>query len=513
MTFADKLDLLMNITKTSNSMLARNISLDASFISRLRRGVRTPVENASYISAMARYFARNCNSEYQKAALAEAIKTSSQIKPHQSETMADFVCKWLLEPTRTQNNSIVQFLEEVSNAQFKKPALAVPDVAAIDTGLLGEEEILLGVEGKRAAVLKFLWLVLQNKSPQTLLLYSNEDLGWLSDDPEFFAKWGALMFQVLKNGNRIKIIHTLNRNLDEMLSGIKGWVPIYMTGAIEPYYCPKTRDGIFRRTLFIAPETAAVTSSSVRTNTKNTANLLFTRKEAVQAMLEEYHDFLALCRPLMRIFTPFNQGNYLETLAEFEDEKCNAILKTDTLSYITIPSQAAISMITRSQEPTTQYLLSVYQDRIDHFHTLLEKYRHTEIFPLPDLEAVLSGKVEINFSDMSGQKPMFYAPGEYHQHLQNIIHLLKTFENYHVHLAIDKQLQGSMVYVKDDVGVIVGKTSPSSVIFAINESNMTAAFWDYMNMLLGEKSHGITNRNRTIAELEAISSRLEATMA
>jgi len=34
MTFAEKLDFLMTITNTSNSLLARNISIDASFISR-----------------------------------------------------------------------------------------------------------------------------------------------------------------------------------------------------------------------------------------------------------------------------------------------------------------------------------------------------------------------------------------------------------------------------------------------------------------------------------------------
>ncbi len=36
MTFAEKLDFLMNITQTSNSALAHAATLDASYISRLR---------------------------------------------------------------------------------------------------------------------------------------------------------------------------------------------------------------------------------------------------------------------------------------------------------------------------------------------------------------------------------------------------------------------------------------------------------------------------------------------
>ena len=40
MRFSEKLDYLMKVTNTTNSALASSTSLDASYISRLRRGVR-----------------------------------------------------------------------------------------------------------------------------------------------------------------------------------------------------------------------------------------------------------------------------------------------------------------------------------------------------------------------------------------------------------------------------------------------------------------------------------------
>ena len=39
MLFSEKLDFLMNMMGTTNSLLAKNISVDPSFISRLRHGV------------------------------------------------------------------------------------------------------------------------------------------------------------------------------------------------------------------------------------------------------------------------------------------------------------------------------------------------------------------------------------------------------------------------------------------------------------------------------------------
>lgn len=509
MTFAEKLDLLMNITNTSNSLLSRKISIDASYISRLRRGVRTPAKNVSYIQSMSEYFARCCHAEYQKTALWEAIKDTSLVQPQQSGTMGDLIFQWLQEPKETVSNSIDNFLEGMINCQFKK--IETGSTAAGDVTYdreVSEIEMFYGMEGKQAAILTFLSLVLQNKKPQTLLLYSDEDIGWLTDSPEFTAQWATLMLQVLKNGNRIKIVHTVNRHLDEMLSGIKRWVPVYITGNIEPFYYPKTRDGLFRRTLFIAPETAAITSSSVRSNTREAANLLFTNKEAIRALITEFNHFLALCRPLMHIFNPLNNRNLVETLTEFEEEEGNTVISSDVLTNITMPPEVMLSMLTRTDDPDNRQLLSFQQHRIRNFYYRLLTNTHMEIFPLADLETLLAGKVGVNFSDIPNKTQLFYSPEEYYQHLQHIIHLLQTYDNYRVLLTVDNHLKGCMVYVKEDVGVLVGKTSPPSTIFAINENNMTTAFWDYMDIVMHKDYYVKMEHKLTIIKLISFTSQL-----
>ncbi len=509
MTFAEKLDLLMNITNTSNSVLARNISIDASFISRLRRGIRTPARNVNYIQVMAEYFTRNCRSEYQRAALLAAIKSGYKVQPQDTNNMEKLLYKWLREEDKAKSDTIDEFLNSVSRFQFKKtdPATAL-DIDQLSCRAVSEVEVFYGVEGKQEAVLTFLSLVLQSKIPQTLLLYSDEGLGWLTENREFTLKWSTLLAQVIRSGNRIKIIHTVNRGFDEMLSAIKEWVPLYMTGSIEPYYYPRIRDGLFRRTLFIAPDTAAVTSGSVGSGTKNAANFLFTNKNTVKALLEEYNDLLSRCRMLMRIFTPSNNDEYLALLAEFEDEGKDTIVKTDTLTNITMPRDVVERILARIESPSREQLLIYQQKRIEKFLDSLQKYCFTEILPLPEPEVILAGNVVVNFSDMLNESLLFYTPEEYRQHLQNIIRLLKTYDNYQVHLTRNKHLDGSVIYVREDVGVLVGKTLPPSVVFAVNESNMTSAFWDYLNLLIKKEAQGRMNRNHTIAELETIIARL-----
>lgn len=105
----------MNITNTSNSALARHLSFDPSFISRLRRGVRTPAKNENYIKEIAGYLARHCIEEYQRAALCKALRIPSTKLPVESEDKAELICHWLLEEKSDDTKSVESFLDELKN--------------------------------------------------------------------------------------------------------------------------------------------------------------------------------------------------------------------------------------------------------------------------------------------------------------------------------------------------------------------------------------------------------------
>jgi hypothetical protein len=505
MNFGEKLDFLMNITNTTNSALALSVSLDSSFISRLRRGVRVPAKKENYLKAMATYFARHCQAEYQKVALAGLLKIDHTNLPTDIEKTAELIYEWFLQKSRDEQKSVESLVDGLRQFKFKKPLPTdVPDSLNITEPGNVKNPVFYGTKGKQEAVIHFLSLVLKNKRPQTLLLYSDEDLDWLTLDPEFTVKWSVLLSQVIMGGNRIKIIHVINRSLDEMLHGIEKWLPIYMTGAIEPYYYPKSRDRVFRRTLFIAPDTAAVVSSSVGNKTKEAANFLFTDNKTIAALTQEYNDYLALCRPLMQIFTPFNNAGCLDTLAEFEEEEADSIIKTDSLSSITMPPSVVESIHQRLPKDQRDQILTYHQTRSKNFQQKLKNYNFTEIITMPDIQSIQRHKVKIGLSDLLIDTELFYTPEEFRRHLQNIIQLLQSYANFKVYLVPRVKTTGALIYVKEDVGILIAKTSSPPVVFAINESNMTAAFWDYMNLMLSKTAKKKQEKRQTICELEKI---------
>ena len=496
MKFAEKLDFLMSITKMTNSSLAHFLILDTSYISRLRTGKRLMPKGDELIRRMAGYISEHLT-ETSKDIVLDIMKTVP------SDSFANTVAAWLMQDDDNAggktSGQIARFLDNLSGLTPK----AQPGGGSCTDLFSTTDEVVsvhYGVEGKRRAVVLFLSEVALRDKPQTLLLHSSEEMSWMVADPVFTQKWAALMFAVLSKGNRIKIIHAIDRGIDEMLDSIASWMPVYMTGLIEPYYYPKKRDNIFKQTMFIAPETSAVISGSANDETETSANILFRDKSAVTAYVTEYNEYLRMCRPLLKIFTGRNIEAFLDTLTEFEKREADTIEKTASLSSLTMP-KALLTKFLISAGDEARQILDIHETRASGFKKLLKTHRYTEIISLPDITRLVGGEIKADMSVLMKGGINSYSPQDYIRHLQNIIALLKANANYHVHIT-DKPLDDRyIVYCREDAGTIVAKTSQPPIALASNESQLNAAFWDFLKHLIGGKDYDRPDNEKAIERL------------
>ena len=497
MIFAEKLDFLMTLTKTTNSSLAHFLILDTSYVSRMRTGKRLMPKNDELIRRMAEYFAEHLTESTNRKIVMDVMKAIP------NDSFANTIASWLM---RNEGNTgegtsgqVGRFLENLSGFTPKAPSV---------TGISAElftvtDEVIsvhYGVEGKRRAVELFLSEVALCDKPQTLLLHSSEEMSWMTGDPVFTQKWSALMFAVLSKGNRIKIIHTIDRGIDEMLNSIASWMPVYMTGLIEPYYYPKKRDNIFKQTIFIAPETSAVISGSVNDETEHAANILFRDKSAVAAYVSEYNGFLSMCRPLLKIFTGRDIDAFINTLTEFEKEEADAIEKTAALSSLTMP-KALIAKFLEDAGDEAGAILELHTARVSKFKKLLKTHKYTEIVSLADIKKLIDGEVKPDMSILMRGGLSSYTPQDYIKHLQSMIAMLKSNKNFHINITGKSVDDRYMVYCREDMGVLVAKPSQPPVILASNESQLTAAFWDFLKHTVGHKEYDRPDNEESIERL------------
>ncbi len=425
--------------------------------------------------------------------------------PNNIEEISVLISSWLVDEQKSEESAVGEFLDGLSNFKYKKiPEIKSNDKLKVVQAKESDNIAYYGIDGKRNAVIDFLSLVLDADKPQTLLLYSDEDMDWLIESSDFKVKWATLMSKVIRWGNKIKIIHTVSRDLNEILEAINEWMPLYMTGAIEPYYYPKKRDGVFRRTMFIAPENCAVSSSSVGNMVDSSVCFLIKEKEAVKAITSEYKNFLEICRPLMRIFTAMDYDIYFSMLSEFEKEKADTIFKTDTMSLLTMPKTVIKSISERAGKNQKIEIAKYFEVRGERFIENIKYNKFAEIITIPSMEMIVEGKVKVKFSDMVQEEALYYTLDEFIKHLENILMLLRYNKNYNVCINSDNKFEGYLLYVKEDIGAIVAKTSSPSVIFAFNEGNITAGFWDYLCRKINKKSDEDLSKCKSINILNAV---------
>lgn len=477
--FSEKLNFLMEITKAQNNMLANAVNVDASHISRLRHGNRRLPKNQTYLMPIAQYFSRQILLDYQKKTIADAIGIKGSL-PNDSKQTAKLLYDWLSDNASESDTSVGSIIQSFSGAgqnRIKTDSVEIEENS-------DDKKYYYGCTGKRDAVVRFLTEVANEKTPQTLLLFSDEEMSWLYEDSAYAKKWTVLLKNVLMKGNRIKIIHTVSRDLNELLEAVAKWIPIYATGAIEPYYYPKLRDGLFQRTLFIAPQTAAIVSNSVHQKTEGMLNSYIDDKTAVAALLEDFNNYLSMCRPLMRIYNILNSDEFRKLYIDFIEAEGDFIsLRTD-LSLPTLPMSLVNEIGNDDLSEMFHIISKSYADT-------LKEYSFTEILTMPSADEPTIHPTMLGIGDIK------LTEEQHSSHIKNIISLLKTNKNYNVVLS-DTPVQNIIVLAKENVGVMMINTKQPYCTFAFNEPNMIGAFWDY---LFSIKKKSIS-KEKTIEELK-----------
>lgn len=483
--FSERLDFLMNLTGMQNNTVALAASIDASYISRLRKGSRRLPANQTYVLPMSRCFARQLKQPYQRDAMRNALHLDAEW-PDDEEYGAQIIYAWLTE-NRKPLSSVSLFLKNFSTAkqgststQTETPTEDMGDPLPIERCAF-----YYGVEGKRKGVIRFLTAVRASPQPQTILLFSDEEMDWLFNDAVFARQWAKLMTDILLAGNHIKIIHTVNRNVGEMMEAVTKWVPVYLTRAIEPFYYPKLRDGLFQRTVFIAPDTAAVVSNSVHHDSSEMLNLYLEDAEAIKALVTEFDRHLLQCRPLMSISDAVNAGRFWKEFIDLETANAPAIMVSSAPSLMTMPEDVATSIASRCG---TSFFFDTWHRCVNAFDRSQNDL--TEIVMPQAPEHIKSGTVPLPMADLLHADGICYTTEEYRRHLAYARALSDRFKK-HLVLAANRKEGDFMIYGKEDIGIVVCRLHAPTVAFTFSEPNMTSAFWEYLSTKKSEGSSRI----------------------
>lgn len=491
----------MTITKTTNSALSLYTSIDASYISRLRRGERKLPKNQGFNRKLAEYLSGRINSFMQKKTLSEALQVD--LDTADDAEITQLIYQWLMNEDPESSNNPTGYFSDFPEIEFGKKFSDsnrnINSPASIDAST----SLYWGAEGRRMAVLHFLSEVLASPKKQTILFFSDEDTDWATRDANFTSQWQEKLFEIIRKGNQIIVIHNTQRPLDELVRITDSWLPILLTGGMSSYYCPHIKDGLFTRTVYIAPETSVLFSSGANISVTRRPTYLLKDKELLLYYEEEFFQFLKMCTHLFWIVRPTSIESLINLIIEYDKKPAHTTVRTAFPSLNTMPREL-FEKVFSGHFDTSQLFLDFYNRWKASSRKLTSSHIYNEILQLPSVQEVREGKLRIAFSCLAYSSPLYYTAKECAQHLENIVRILKTNRNYRLYLIDASKMSQSFLYYKEGFGVMIFNAANPPVITLSDEDVPMQIARSIFNSYTNNFTYSEMLRNTTIETLEKL---------
>ena len=304
-------DLLVNVLHLRSGEMARALSFDPSYLSRIRTGQRIPANPAAFARAVGNYTARRCRSATERADLARLLNQKPEALADDASCSAA-VARWLLSGEAGQPDSTFSFLEKLDEFDLNDYIRAVRfDQLKVPTVpfQLPSSKTHYGLENFRQALVDFLKSTALSRSREPVFICSDMPMEELARDMEFSKKWMLGLAAILKKGLHLDMVHDLNRPYAEMMLGLESWIPLYMTGQISPCYLRGRHNSVYGH-LLLCSGAAAVEGECIAGDFAHGRFLFSQAKSDLPYYRRRADALLQTAQPLMDIYRGASEGAF-----------------------------------------------------------------------------------------------------------------------------------------------------------------------------------------------------------
>lgn len=481
MTFSEKLTFLMNLAPVKNAELARALHIDPSQISRLRNGTRKAPRKPELLGVIASYFAKRCEDDYQRAALAEVMGEARARYIADEDEQAEALLNWLREGDAEPRASA-----ETSGDKHRSDSV----------------RILYGNASKRRYVKETLKRLNDQQAPCTLMIASDENREWFTEDAEFARETAEMLLSLAQRGFTIERIIPRMTTMRDMQESFALWLSLYLTGNVKPYYLPSLRDGIIKRTLFVAQGAEAMFSVSIGNQGAESVAYAVSGQRAVENCAREFRAYRALCSPAIRAMDPLWQHTQLrESIDGYYGNSAASIRMYNGLSLISMPNDMRRLLGEKARGELVRLLCRhTFEGYASYEQTLFSRV-NIDIIRLATNEEARAGEARMFLDELR------YTPEMYKDHLRNVITLMERYEDYHVAIS-DNSRRDCAIYAKRDVGALVFMANAPYLALDILAPDMYHGLWEYLEMESYTELTAEANKRRVIEKLRGAIAKL-----
>lgn len=486
-SFRNKLNTLIDTLDLSINELCKSTGYESSAFFRIRRGTRNPSDPIHLGQDVSSYITRECTDN-------ERIeKLNNLISGYKDADMSErFEClfHWLMETDAKPVNDMESFLKKLDDFDLNDFIASIHyDDIKVPTApfQIPSSKYYYGLQEMMKAEIDFLKATVLNRSQQDVIIYSDIPMEEMSKDPQFPKKWIFGMAVMLKKGLHLNMIHNIDRPMHEMMLGLEGWIPMYMTGQVTPYYLKDTQNQIFHHLLKVSGS-AALNGDAIKNHHLEGRYHLTNNKEEVRYYRKEAEYLLEHAKPLMEIFRLADADEFRKiTDSSFmETGKRRNILSAPSL--FTMDHEYLERMLNDNnvEETVKNKVLSHHLYLQKNMEHVVENNEIAEELPYISDEEFESNPPSLCISDLFPGKDIHYTKQQYQDHLTMCKEYEKTHANYHISLSRRAVFRNLQIFIVTGKYVIISKNNSPVIHFVIRHPRLCSAIENFIPPMIDE---------------------------
>ncbi|MBU3175303.1 hypothetical protein KPL47_02860 [Clostridium estertheticum] len=413
--FGECLQLLLSSLDMSNNRLAKGINVDSSLISRWLHEQRIPSYHGNYIESITNFLSENILNSIQEQRLNDVFK---------------IIC-WDFDIRIPSKDKIMKALLESQGCSLEGKKIRINK--KIDLSNKDNNNIIIGRKNVLASILALIETAGKEKCKDNNVIYlssdNNLDLIKIQED---FIGWKEAILKALINGWTVKFLFKLNQNIKEIMNLILFTIPLLETGRFLLYYY-KTYDVASQgREVVIIPGEGAFSCFSTSLNSEIDCAFYTNNQVGIDILCKNFNIILLpLSKSLMEYYDLDESIAYNNSFDESDNTAGSRFLFKNSLSLLLIPNILLKKLLEKLSFTDDQLIkiLELHKRRVNSFLLNIKQHEYLDIYLLSSMQNIIKNK-ELSFYCFNVVNTINFDIEDIIILIQNIINLLKTYDNY-----------------------------------------------------------------------------------
>ena len=471
--FSKNLNELINTLKINIKDMSKYTLCDASSISRIRYGKIKPSEPIEFASKIASYVTNKYANETD-------ITKIEKLTNNDGENLYNKVFKYLTNKEENKNNDMIKsFLNNLDKFNLndyikaiKFDELKVPTVPFYIT----KTKNYFGLEEMKKAELDFLKGTVLSKNNEDIFMCSDMPMEDLAKDIDFSKKWMFGIECLLKKGIHLNIIHNLDRPFNEMMLGLESWIPLYMTGQINPFYFKDISTNIYHNLTYVSG-TLALAGECINNFHKDGKYFLTSNKKEVDYYKTKSNNLLKKANNLMNIYKEENSKSYNLFLDDYLNKDGDRKRILSSLPLFTMSDDLLNEILKNNKVPKKDInkIINYKNEEFNKYNNLLKNNNINDIIYILSKEEFNKNVPSLSLSNIFYDKKIKYSYETYLKHLKETKMFANKNNNYILNISDYLTFNNISITIFDKKQVIISKEENPTIHFVIKHPKLVNA--------------------------------------